>query len=100
VDPWTVSTTEKVDVTLAADSPFGNGAVLSAIEQSVLDVLLSAGGRVVSRESLAERAGLANLSERRVDSVLVALRRALGADSIITVRGRGWRVVPPESGTR
>jgi DNA-binding winged helix-turn-helix (wHTH) protein len=59
-------------------------------EQSVLQVLLASRGRVISRRDLARRAGLANLSERRCDSLLVAIRRALGPKSVVTVRSRGW----------
>jgi DNA-binding winged helix-turn-helix (wHTH) protein len=59
-------------------------------EQSVLSVLLDHRGRVISRRELARRAGLANLSERRCDSLLVAIRRALGPNSVVTVRSRGW----------
>jgi len=59
-------------------------------EKSVLNVLLIHRGRVISRRELARRAGLANLSERRCDSLLVAIRRALGPDSVVTVRSRGW----------
>jgi DNA-binding winged helix-turn-helix (wHTH) protein len=59
-------------------------------EQSVLSVLLANRGRVISRRELARRAGLANLSERRCDSLLVAIRRALGPNSVVTVRSRGW----------
>jgi DNA-binding winged helix-turn-helix (wHTH) protein len=59
-------------------------------EQSVLSVLLANRGRVISRRELARRAGLANLSERRCDSLLVAIRRALGPSSVVTVRSRGW----------
>jgi len=59
-------------------------------EQTVLNVLLINRGRVISRRELARRAGLANLSERRCDGLLVAIRRALGPDSVVTVRGRGW----------
>ncbi len=47
-------------------------------------------GRVVSRRELARRVGIAELSERRSDSLLVGVRRALGADAIRTVRSRGW----------
>jgi len=59
-------------------------------EQAVLAVLLINRGRVISRRELARRAGLADLSERRCDSLLVAIRRALGPDSVLTVRSRGW----------
>jgi DNA-binding response OmpR family regulator len=59
-------------------------------EQSVLTVLLANRGRVISRRELARRAGLADLSERRCDSLLVAIRRALGPQAVVTVRSRGW----------
>jgi DNA-binding response OmpR family regulator len=59
-------------------------------EQTVLNVLLMNRGRVISRRELARRAGLADLSERRCDSLLVAIRRALGPQAVVTVRSRGW----------
>lgn len=59
-------------------------------EQAVLAVLRNAGGRVVSRAELARAAGLDGLSERRVDGVLVRLRRVLPPGALVTVRGRGW----------
>lgn len=58
----------------------------------MLAVLLANRGRVVSRRELARQAGMAELSERRCDSVLVGIRRLLGADALITVRSRGWRL--------
>ena len=56
----------------------------------MLGVLLANRGRVISRRELARRAGLADLSERRCDSLLVAIRRALGPKAVVTVRSRGW----------
>jgi hypothetical protein len=56
----------------------------------VLAVLLANRRRVIGRRELARLAGLAELNQRRCDSVLVGVRRHLGADSIVTVRSRGW----------
>ena len=56
----------------------------------MLAVLVANRRRVVGRRELARQAGLAELSERRCDSVLVGVRRMLGPDSIVTVRSRGW----------
>jgi DNA-binding response OmpR family regulator len=56
----------------------------------VLAVLFENHRRVVGRRELARAAGLAELSDRRCDSVLVGVRRLLGPDSIVTVRSRGW----------
>ncbi len=66
---------------------------LTPRERAVLDVLDAERGRVVSRVDLARRAGLSGLSPRRVDTLLVALRRRLG-DRLVTVRGRGWMLGP------
>lgn len=56
----------------------------------MLAVLLANRNRVVGRRELARQAGLAELNQRRCDSVLVGVRRQLGPESIITVRSRGW----------
>jgi hypothetical protein len=48
---------------------------------------------VLSRQELARRAGLADLSARRCDSLIVGIRRRVGADCIRTVRRRGWMLV-------
>ena len=64
-------------------------------EAAVLAVLQQAQGRVVSRVELARAAGLDGLSERRVDGVLVLLRRVLPSGALVTVRGRGWALVGP-----
>jgi len=67
---------------------------LSAQELDVLHVLVGFAGRVVSRQELARRSGLADRSERRCDAILVQIRRVLGPDSIRTVRSRGWILDP------
>ena len=76
------------------DQPHDRHASLGAQERAVLTTLLANRGRVVGRRELARGAGLAELSPRRCDSVLVGLRRALGNDAIVTVRSRGWMLNP------
>ncbi len=72
--------------------------VLTESERAVLAALQLAQGRVIGRAELAARSGLGNLSARRVDSILVGLRRGLGEGSIVTVRARGWRLACPTTG--
>ncbi|MBL6620569.1 MAG: helix-turn-helix domain-containing protein [Ilumatobacteraceae bacterium] len=59
----------------------------------MLDALAARSGRVVSRSELARAVGVADLSERRCDSLVVAVRRAVGAERVVTVRRRGWMLV-------
>jgi len=66
---------------------------LTAQERAVFEVLSANRGRVLSRQELARRAGLTELSPRRCDSLIVGIRRRVGADSVRTVRRRGWMLV-------
>jgi DNA-binding response OmpR family regulator len=66
---------------------------LSSQEQAIIDALRSGHGRVLGRIELARAAGIAPSQGRRVDVLLVGVRRALGPDSIVNVRNRGWRLV-------
>jgi DNA-binding response OmpR family regulator len=67
---------------------------MATAERAALEVLYDTAGRVISRRELARRLGIADHNARRCDSILVGLRRALGADAIITVRSRGWMLDP------
>jgi DNA-binding response OmpR family regulator len=76
---------------------------LTSPEVAALAVLVAFAGRVVSREVLARRCGLRDRGQRRVDSLLVGIRKALGPDAITTVRSRGWilnldKIVVPGDG--
>jgi len=68
-------------------------ALLTAQERAVYDVLAQYPGKVLSRSELSRLAGISNLSERRCDSLIVGIRRRVGANSIVTVRRRGWMFV-------
>ncbi len=61
-------------------------------ELAVLRALITCSGRVVSRRELSRLAGIAELNDRRCDSLLVSIRKVLGPESIRTVRGRGWMI--------
>ena len=63
-------------------------------ERAVLTALVEHRGRVVDRDRLRRDAGLADLSARRCEAMLVGIRRALGPDAVVTVRRRGWRLNP------
>jgi DNA-binding response OmpR family regulator len=76
-----------------SSTPLGTVS-LGVQERAVVEVLLANRGRVVSRRELARAAGLTEMSERRCDSVLVAVRRALGPTAIVNVRCRGWMLHP------
>ncbi len=59
----------------------------------VLAVLVEGAGRVVGRGELIRRARLRELAPRRVDALLVEVRRLVGDENLINVRGRGWMLV-------
>lgn len=64
--------------------------ILSVTDRAILRVLTESPQRIVGRESLVRLAGLDNESARRADGSVVVLRRAMGQNSIINVRARGW----------
>jgi DNA-binding response OmpR family regulator len=67
-----------------------DGEDLGLTEQEFTVLAALSGRAVVSRDELRRLAGLTHQSVRRVDGILVQLRRVLGASAIRTVRGRGW----------
>jgi DNA-binding response OmpR family regulator len=68
-------------------------APLTAQERAVYDVLVNHAGKVISRVEIAREAGISDLNSRRCDSLIVGIRRCVGADRIVTVRRRGWMMV-------
>jgi DNA-binding response OmpR family regulator len=66
---------------------------LTPQERAVFHVLEQHAGKVLSRAELARRAGIADLSTRRCDSLIVGIRRQIGAERVRTVRRRGWMLV-------
>ena len=66
---------------------------LTPQERAIYSVLADNAGRVLSRSELARAVGIADLSERRCDSLIVGVRRAVGPGHLRTVRRRGWMLV-------
>src|SRR5690606_29495279 len=74
---------------------------LTPQERAVYQVLRENSGRVLSRHEIARAAGIGELSDRRCDSLIVGVRRAVGPERVRTVRRRGWMLVAgtsPSSG--
>lgn len=67
---------------------------LSPVDRRVLGALLDQRGRIASRDTLMRLAAVDSMTSRRIDVTIVALRKALGPDSIQTVRQRGWMLTP------
>jgi DNA-binding winged helix-turn-helix (wHTH) protein len=61
-------------------------------EMAIIDALRSGGGRVLGRTELARVLGISPLQNRRIDVLLVGVRRVLGPDALVNVRNRGWRL--------
>ena len=66
---------------------------LTPQELAVYIVLENHRDRVLSRAEIARRAGIAGLSDRRCDALIVGIRRQIGADRVRTVRRRGWMLL-------
>ncbi|CAB4659888.1 unannotated protein [freshwater metagenome] len=73
-----------VETTDSAHSP------PTALDLHVLRLLVESQGKIIGRDFLARQTGLESASARRIDASLVAIRRWLGADALVTVRRRGW----------
>ncbi len=59
-------------------------------QRAILTVLAQKPGRVVTREELATKLGLPQLSPRRTDVLMGGINDVLGADTIAAVPRRGW----------
>jgi len=86
----------KLDLENRAVSVNGKPVELSALDYRLMTVLMTALGRVVSRDQLIESAwgSESEISTRTVDTQLRRLRAKLGsaAEQIETVRGFGYRL--------
>jgi len=80
-------------VTRPALADSGQLDQLTPQERVVYEVLAGHPGRVLSRSELSRRAGIADLSARRCDSLIVGIRRTVGPERVRTVRRRGWMLV-------
>jgi DNA-binding response OmpR family regulator len=62
-------------------------------ELAIIDALRRGDGRVLGRTELARLVGIAPSQGRRIDVLLVGVRRILGPEAVVNVRNRGWRFV-------
>lgn len=63
-------------------------------ERQILLALIERHGKVLSRGDLAHHIGITDLSTRRCDSAIAALRKRLPSGAITTVHKRGWYLDP------
>lgn len=75
----------------------GSEETLSPGQVALLRYFLSNPRRVLSREDIiaAAPAEVADAFDRSIDSRIVRLRRKLDTESIVTIRGSGYRFEPP-----
>ena len=66
---------------------------LTPQERAAYEALATNARRVLSRSDLARQAGIACLTARRCDSLIVGIRRNLGTERVLTVRCQGWMLV-------
>jgi DNA-binding winged helix-turn-helix (wHTH) protein len=60
------------------------------LDIEVLRILVASAGKIVGRDFIARQSGIDSTTARRVDASLVAIRRWVGSDALVTVRRRGW----------
>lgn len=77
----------------------GKPVKLTSQEHRILDFLLHRQGRIVSRYEIVDHVYESDLDrDSNVIDVLVGrIRKKLGVDLIETIRGRGYRLRPPEA---
>ena len=75
----------------------GREDTLSPGQTALLKLFISNPGRVLSRDDIiaAAPAEATDAFDRSIDSRIVRLRRKLDTDSIVTIRGSGYRFDPP-----
>ena len=59
-------------------------------QRAVLTLLAQKPGRLVTRDELAVKLGLPQLTPRRADVLVAGINDVLGTDTITTVARRGW----------
>ena len=79
---------------IRAETGISDDELLTGQQEAILRALRASSNRVLSRTELARAAGLGSSQGRRVDVLLVHIRRTLVDESIVNVRNRGWRLLP------
>jgi len=80
--------TDRTDITLGTH------------QRAMLTLMAQKPGRVFTADELAARLNLPTLTPRRADTLVSGINTVLGADTVVEVPRKGWKLTPYDRPTR